>query len=165
MNSAAATPQMQSLLALLQHDEQRRDQAALRHRQAQGLAERARDQAQQLLAYRVDYEARWSAQFNASATTQILHCYRSFMQRLDQAVTQQSRQVEATEARLAQARGALLDAERRVASVRKLIERRAAELQRAGQRRDQKHADELTLRLRWAAGPHAEPQRADLASG
>jgi flagellar FliJ protein len=161
MNADAQTP---TLLALLQRDERERDQSALRHRHAQGVAQRAHDQARQLLTYRTEYEARWAAQCGTGATPQILHYYRSFMQRLDQAVAQQARQVGAAEAQLAQAGDALLEAERRVAAVRKLLERRAAEHRRSGQRRDQKHTDELAQRMRWAADTPAHTLHGDLAN-
>ena len=68
----------------------------------------------------------------------ILQCYRSFMQRLDQAVAMQTRQAEQAELQLAQARRELLESELRVASVRKLIERRAAEMAHVGRQREQK---------------------------
>lgn len=145
------TPQrLESLQLLMQREQQFCDeaQAALRH--ADDAARHARDQHRQLLSYRGEYEARWSAQFHQGGTMDILHCYRSFMQRLDQAVAMQARQAEQAQARQAQARQALLACERRVASVRKLIERRGAELAQAGRRREQKHTDEQAQRMRWS---------------
>jgi flagellar FliJ protein len=125
-------PQMQSLRLLMQREEQQRDQAQAALRQAEDAARRASDQCGQLRAYRGEYEARWSAQFNQGGTMDILMCYRSFMQRLDQAVAMQARQAEQAAAQREQARTVLLESERRVASVRKLLERRAAEQLHAG---------------------------------
>jgi flagellar FliJ protein len=71
------------------------------------------------------------------------------MQRLDQAVALQTRQAELSQAQLAQARRELIESERRLASVRKLMERRAAELAHAGRQREQKQSDELAQRMRW----------------
>ena len=85
----------------------------------------------------------------------ILLCYRSFMQRLDQAVALQTRQAELAELHLAQARHELMESERRLASVRKLIERRAAEIAHAGRQREQKQTDEQAQRMRW----HEHPAR------
>jgi flagellar FliJ protein len=48
-----------------------------------------------------------------------------------------------------QARTVLLESERRVASVRKLLDRRMAEQQQSGRQREQKHNDELAQRMRW----------------
>lgn len=153
MNGELAT--MQALHTLLQHEQTRRDQAALRVHRAEQSAERARAQADQLLSYRAEYETRWAAQFQHRATMEIVHCYRGFMQRLDQAVVQQARQTQGVEAHLDQARRALIEAERQVASVRKLIERRTAEQLRLAGRREQRQADDLALRLRRHPAPHA----------
>jgi len=142
-------PQMQSLRLLMQREEQQRDQAQAALRQAEDAARRASEQNEQLRAYRGEYEARWSAQFNQGGTIDILMCYRSFMQRLDQAVAMQARQAEQAAAQREQARTALLESERRVASVRKLLERRVAEQLHAGRQREQKLSDELAQRMRW----------------
>lgn len=149
---------MASLPTLLAHEERRRDdEAALLHR-AQQAAERAHEQARRLHAYRTEYQGRWSGQFRHGATIEILHCWRSFTQRLDQAIAQQARQVESAEGRLAQARAALLAQEQRCAAVRRLIERRAAELRRGAQQRDRKHSDEIAQRLHWQRQAAAVPQ-------
>jgi flagellar FliJ protein len=150
-------PQIQALNTLAQREQQARDQAVAALRHAEDSAQRARDQATQLMSYRSDYEARWAAQFNRRGTMEIVQCYRSFMQRLDQAVQQQSRVADAAEAQAGQARAALLDHERRLASVRKLIERRATERVHAGRRQEQKHNDELAQRMRWRAAQHSGP--------
>ena len=140
---------LQSLQVLMQREQQRCDQAQSALRRADDAARRAREQRDQLLAYRGEYQARWTAQFHQGGTMDILMYYRSFMQRLDQAVTLQTRQAELSELQLAQARRELMESERRVASVRKLIERRAAELAHAGRQRDQKQTDEQAQRMRW----------------
>ena len=149
------TPQrLESLQLLMQREQQLSDEAQAALRQAGDAARHARGQHRQLLAYRGEYEARWSAQFHQGSTMDILRCYRSFMQRLDQAVAMQARQAELAEHQQAQARQALLACERRVASVRKLIERRGAELAQAGRRREQKHTDEQAQRMRWSRTQH-----------
>ena len=140
---------LQSLQVLMQREQQHCDQAQSALRRADEAARRAREQRDQLLAYRGEYQARWTAQFHQGGTMDILMYYRSFMQRLDQAVALQTRQAELGELQLAQARRELMESERRVASVRKLIERRAAELAHAGRQRDQKQTDEQAQRMRW----------------
>lgn len=142
-------PKIESLQLLLQREQQLCEEAqgALRH--SAEAARRARDQHDQLLTYRSEYEARWTAQFHQGGTMDLLLCYRSFMQRLDQAVAMQARQAQGAEAQLARARQALLDNERRAASVRKLIERRIAELAPAGRRREQQQTDEQAQRMRF----------------
>jgi flagellar FliJ protein len=135
---------------LLQHEQGRRDLAAEALHRAEQSARRSREQAAQLLAYRIEYEARWAAQLRLRASIEIVHCWRAFMQRLDQAVALQARQVQAGEAALGAARRTLLDAERRVAAVRKLIERREAERRAGVRRREHRLEDELAQRMRRA---------------
>lgn len=150
---------VQALNTLLQHEQDRRDQAAERLLRADQAARRAREQAAQLLAYRIEYEARWAAQLRSSASIGIVHCWRAFMQRLDQAVALQTRQVQAGEAALGAARHALVDAERRVATVRRLIERRQAEHRAGVRRREHRLEDELAQRMRLAMAPAADAAR------
>jgi len=143
------TQRMQSLQVLLQREQQHCDQAQSALRRAEDMARSAREQREQLIAYRSEYQSRWTAQFNQGGTMDILLCYRSFMQRLDQAVSLQTRQAELADMHLVQARHELMESERRLASVRKLIERRAAEIAHAGRQREQKQTDEQAQRMRW----------------
>ncbi len=138
---------MAALPTLLVHEERRRDQEAARVRHAEAGARHARAQAEQLGSYRSEYSARWREQLRERAAIEIVQCYRSFLQRLDQAIAQQARQVQQAEQRLAQARAVLLAQEQRCAAVRRLLERRTAAAQLATQRSEQKHADELALRM------------------
>jgi flagellar protein FliJ len=144
-------PGMQSLRTLLLHEQQQRDRAQAALRQADTRARQAREQHAQLCSYRAEYLARWAAQFAAGGSMQIVLCYRSFTQRLDQAVAIQSRQVEQAQAQSDASRIALLEHERRVASVQKLIERRTAEHAQTHRRHEQKQTDDLAQRMRWAA--------------
>jgi len=134
---------------LMQREQQQCDQAQSALQRADESARRAQQQCEQLLAYRGEYEARWSAQFHQGGTMDILMCYRSFMQRLDQAVAMQKRQAEMAERQRLQARQVLMECERRLASVRKLLERRLAELAQLGRQREQKQTDEQAQRMRW----------------
>ena len=140
---------LEPLQLLMQREQQQCEQAQAALRDADQTAQRARQQHEQLATYRGEYETRWSRQFAQGASMDILQCYRSFMQRLDQALALQARQVQVAERQREQARQQLLDSERRAASVRKLIERRLAELAVGGRRREQKLTDEQAQRLRW----------------
>jgi len=146
-----------TLKLMVQHAQQQRDQAQSALRRAAEAAAQAQQQSEQLRGYRDDYQRRWSAQFHQGATMEILQCYRSFMQRLDQAVMMQARQAESAAARQAQARSELIESERRVAAVRKLLERRATEHTQVQRRREQKSNDELAQRLHWQLASAAKP--------
>ena len=71
------------------------------------------------------------------------------MGRLSLAVDQQQTVVTHAGRRVDAARDAVREQELRVASVRKLIERRLAELRMAADRRDQKQTDEFASRAAW----------------
>jgi flagellar FliJ protein len=137
---------MQTLRTLLQREESERDAAIAVLDTAQRQAQAAQLQAEQLLSYRAEYEQRWSRQFAQQGAIEILRCYHGFTQRLAQAIAQQQRVTEHAQAALERARRELQACELRVASVRKLIERRVAEEQRAAARRDQKQTDEAAAR-------------------
>lgn len=137
---------MQTLQQLLEREEAERDQA-LKHLQlAEEQARRARAQAQMLLGYRDEYCQRWSAQFARGGSMSIVQCYQGFMARLEQAIAQQQRDADDAAARVEPCRAQLAARQLRVASVRRLIERRQRALQHAAARREQKLGDEIAAR-------------------
>jgi len=142
----------ESLHTLLELEEKERDQLLTAFQQAQQRARAAQGQVEQLIAYRIEYQQRWTGQFSRAASIEILHCYQSFSLRLGEAIEQQQRIATQAEAHTERARQALTAQEIRVASVRKLIERRVDEQQRAAERRDQKQTDEAAQRVAWQAG-------------
>ncbi len=143
-------PDPRALQTLLEREQHVRDNAALALQQAQTQQLQAQGQVDQLVQYRADYVDRWSLRLSQTATIEILQCYRSFMQRLDQALAQQRGLFDRAQATTAACRAALLDAEMRVAAVQKLLERRANDQRLVVQRRDQKQADEAAQRAGWA---------------
>ena len=143
-----------TLGTLLEHATGERDSAFAASQQAAQQAAQARAQAVQLVEYRSAYEQRWRSQFGQSASIEILRCYTDFSHRLAEAIAQQQRVVAHLDTQAERARELLTEKELRVASVRKLIERRQDELRRAADRRDQKQTDEAaarTLRSRASA--------------
>src|SRR5262245_7279731 len=147
-------PTMHALHQLLDHERRSRDMALLGLRDAESLVERADTQAAQLDAYRDEYVERWKLRFRTEAGSMaLMQCYQGFMQRLEQAITQQRAAVQMAQTRLEQARQALTDNERRVASVQKLIERRILQEQRHDARREQSATDEQALRAHAGREP------------
>jgi flagellar FliJ protein len=134
------------LQTLLQRAEADRDTALGVLRQAEALVQQAEAQARQLNDYRSEYDLRWTDRFRQSGTPELLHCRRGFGQRLDQAIAHQHTNTHQLGNRVQQAREVLLAREQRVAAVRKLIERRRAELLKIAARRDQRHTDEAAQR-------------------
>jgi len=138
-----------TLMTLLEQAEKERDVALAQQQQQQRALEAAQTQAQQLHAYRADYEQRWQGRFAQQGQAELVQCYHGFVVRLNEAIAHQGRVAEHAGRQLERARAALQQHEVRVASVRKLIERRVAELTRAGERREQRSLDELASRAAW----------------
>jgi flagellar protein FliJ len=143
----------QALHTLLDHAEHQRDQALAALIQAENGASRLRQQATQLHAYRNEYRARHPAQGGRIASIGLLRCHQDFMARLEQAMTQQQDQLRAAEEQISALRAELVALETRVASVRKLIERRAAERERIAERQEQRRIDDAVVRRGGGDGP------------
>jgi flagellar FliJ protein len=140
---------LHTLTVLLGQNERQRDLGLAEHQRAQTASATAAAQAEQLLAYRRDYEQRWSAQFCREGKIELVRCYQSFMERLTQAVEQQSAVATHAAQQADRALTTLCAIELRCASVRKLIERRLLEQRLAADRRDQKQTDEFAARAAW----------------
>ena len=139
----------QSLNLLLEQAENERDAALAALQRARNAADAAQAQVEGLLTYRGDYQKRWSQQFGQSGAIEIVHCYRSFNERLDHAIEHQQRVAQHAQAQCECARDELQQRELRVASMKKLIERRVQEQRRLAERRDQKMTDESAQRSAW----------------
>jgi flagellar FliJ protein len=140
---------LQPLMALLAQTEHERDEAWAALQRAAEAQQQAAAQCEQLLAYRREYEQRWSAQFQAGGRIELVHCYRGFMDRLTQAVEQQQRIAEHAVTQAERARTNLAEHEVRVGAVRKLIERRRQEMRVAAERTEQQQTDEFATRMAW----------------
>ena len=140
---------LQPLSALLSHAERERYEALAHRQHMQQALESARTQAEQLVAYRRDYEQRWAQRFTEAGQVQLLHSYHGFVTRLTQAIEHQQRVVVQAERQLERALETLQQQELRVASVLKLVERRVAEIEKAGAQREQRSLDELASRAAW----------------
>lgn len=140
----------QALQSLLAHAERERNGAMSEAKRIEMEHRHAQRQAEQLLAYRCDYEQRWNRSFAADGGgIAIVQCYQGFMDRLGAAIDAQQRVVAMTAQRLAGAQAHWQQQEIRVASVRKLIERREAEARGDEARREQKQQDEHATRSAW----------------
>jgi flagellar FliJ protein len=142
-------PTLQPLQVLLEQAEQDRDEALARQVQAERALQAAQAQQAQLHDYRSEYENRWGSQFRQGVTMTLVQCYQDFVGRLHGAVDLQGQQVERAQHALERVRHETLAAELRVASVRKLMERREGALLRQSDRRDQKSQDEMASRAAW----------------
>lgn len=142
-------PDTHTLQVLLEREEADRDTLLIALRQAQRHQVRVDEQMAQFEQYRTEYVARWQQEFQHQGGIEILHCYRSFMQRLDDAVAQLSAQQTHAQASVRRAQTMLLEAETRIAALRKLIERRIENHELGERRREQKYTDEIAQRASW----------------
>lgn len=138
--------ELHPLLALLAQTEKERDQALVHSQRLADAQRAAQAQTEQLLAYRSDYEKRWGEQFSREGRIELLRCYQGFVERLSLALQQQTRIAADATQQAERAADALREYEIRVASVRKLIERRVNEVQRKLNQREQKQSDEFASR-------------------
>jgi flagellar protein FliJ len=137
-----------TLATLLEQAESQRNIALAAFNQARTRRDEARAQAQDLDAYRRDYTARWSGQFQrASAALEVMRSYHQFAGRLDLAIAQQAQALTICEQALARANDVLAAHELRVASVRKLIERRMQDARLLSAQREQRASDDLRARV------------------
>ena len=133
---------LQGLQTALDSAESARDQAIQNHFSTTEGVRRLRAQSQQLLAYRLEYQQRWTTQFKQLAAIEVVTSYQRFVARLDQAIDQLHQQTLHAEQEEVQARELLISHETRVASVRKLIDRRRqAQVHKLG-RQDQRQTDD-----------------------
>jgi flagellar protein FliJ len=139
MNHPADTATLHTLHELHQRE---RDAAAARLAQAENAAAHHRRQLEQLRSYRAEYDARSPA----------LHEGLVAAQQLDQAIAHQRGVLDAHERRVAELREERLHAERRLAAVGKLIDRRHVAHHRIEQRRDQQRTDEAAQRALASRG-------------
>ena len=134
------------LTTLLDQAESQRNIALAAFSHARARRDEARTQARELEAYRDDYTARWNGQFQRTgAALEVVRSYHQFAGRLELAITQQAHALTVCEQALARANDVLAAHELRVASVRKLIERRAHEARATLAQREQRASDDLRL--------------------
>ena len=152
---------LESLVILMAEAERARDLALAEQIRLKSADAAARTQADELLVYRREYEQRWSAQFCREGQIELVRCYQGFMLRLTEAIEQQTRTAAHAALQLARAEATLREHEVRAAAVRKLIERRVSEGQRAAERQQQKTSDELASRVAWSRAAAARQARAE----
>ena len=144
-----------TLSLLLERAEGERDTAAQALHGASAQAQAAHAQHVELAGYRQDYRQRWTESFAQATTMDIVGCYQSFGQRLNQAVDTQGHVASHADQRQVRAREALRQAELRVAALRQLIARRQAEAAKVDQRREQRATDEFAARAHLRRIAHA----------
>ncbi|MGQ9724596.1 MAG: flagellar export protein FliJ [Tepidimonas sp.] len=132
---------------LLELAQRRRDEAAqaLAHvrRERQG----AEVQMAQLHAYTQDAQTRWHQRATAGVTATLLATHRQFMAKLEDAVTFQTQVLQQLDERIARREKLLIEAERTLATLQRVQQRRLSDWHQHLRRVEQKANDEVASLL------------------
>lgn len=135
-------PDLSPLLVAIEVAERKRDEARHTLQDALLAQQSARAQLDQLRGYARETEARWGVRADTRMQPEVLYHHYQFMGRLDHAAGLQDGVVDAHAQRVEQATRAVLAAELRLASLRKVVEARRKDMLLQQARRDQKQTDE-----------------------
>ena len=120
----------------------KRDAARQVLQDMQRVAQAGQAQLEQLSGYAQETQGRWGMREGGTVQPEVMYHHYQFMNRLGHAASIQNGVVGDQSARVQAAQRALLDAELRLASLRKVVEKRRNDLALQQQRRDQKQTDE-----------------------
>jgi flagellar FliJ protein len=149
--------ELRTLLLLLEQAERERDAALAQCTEAQTRLGRAQAQADELQRFDGQYHQRWQQEGQNGLGIETLRCYQSYGQRVLEAIAQQGQLIQHLDQRLQACQAELQARELRLASLRKLIERRQQQLLQLQERQDQKITDEWAARSALGArGPHRQ---------
>lgn len=122
--------------------ERQRDGARHALRDVRASAAAAQEQMEQLETYANETQARWGMRAGASVAPEVLFHHRHFIGRLEHAMELQAKVLADHTQRVLASEGALLAAELRLATLKKLVSKRQSEKELVERRRDQKQTDE-----------------------
>ena len=133
---------LNALAVAIEVAERKRDAARKVLQDAMAAQQAARAQLDQIEDYARETEARWGMKADTAMQPEVMYHHDQFMDRLGHAAGMQTGVVGEHAGRVEAARRALLDAELRLASLRKVVDKRRRDLELAQTRRDQKQTDE-----------------------
>lgn len=133
---------LNALMVAVDVASRKRDEARRLLQDAQGAQQAAQDQLNQLQGYARETEGRWGMRANAAVQPEVMFHHYQFMDRLGHAAGLQTTVVGEHASRVQAATRSLLEAELRLASLRKVVEKRQQDHERLQMRREQKQTDE-----------------------
>lgn len=133
---------LSALIVAVEIASRKRDEARHVLQEALAVQQAAQAQLNQLQDYARETEQRWGMQEDTRVQPEVMYHHYQFMDRLGHAAGLQTGVVGDQAARVENARHGLMDAERRLASLRKVVEQRRRELEQAQARMEQKQTDE-----------------------
>jgi flagellar FliJ protein len=99
----------------------------------------------QLEQYAAETEQRWTRTAQVSTTAELLHHHYQFMARLQQAISLQTNVIAGASRNVQAAEQRMLQAELRLASLKLVLAKRLAEMEKLRQRQEQKLTDEFAM--------------------
>ena len=133
---------LNALAVAVEAASRKRDDARRVLHDTQAAQQAALAQLEQLEGYARETEARWGVKADTAMKPEVMYHHYQFMNRLGHAAGIQTGVVGDHAHRVEAARQALLQAELRLASLRKVVDKRRQELELAQMRREQKQTDE-----------------------
>lgn len=133
---------LRALMVAIEAAERQRDDALRVLQTARSAQQAAQGQFDQLQGYAAETDGRSGMRPNVTMAPEVMFHHYQFMGRLQHAITLQSTVVADQEIRVSTAQSALLAAELRLTSLKKLTEKRRQEIAQAQARREQKQTDE-----------------------
>ncbi len=122
--------------------ERQRDAARQAVQDVERAHQAARQQLDQLEGYAAETQGRWGFSADAAIKPEVMYHHYQFMDRLSHAIGMQGGVIEGHAGRAQAAAQALLQAELRLASLKKVLEKRQREIDLVQTRREQKETDE-----------------------
>ena len=149
---------LNSLAVAVEVASRKRDDARQALQDMLAAQQAARAQLDQLEDYARETQARWGMKADTTMKPEVMYHHYQFMNRLGHAASIQAGVVGDQAGRVESAQRALLEAELRLTSLRKVVDKRRHDLELQQMRRDQKQTDErAALQYRTASqGPQGQ---------
>jgi len=149
---------LNAFLVAVELAERQRDEARQALQDARNARQAAQQQLDQIESYAQETQNRWGLRADAAVKPEVMYHHYQFMDRLAYASGLQSSVVGDQAGRVDAAAQVLLQAELRVTSLKKVVEKRKREMEHLQSRRDQKQTDErASLQFRSAgSGPSGQ---------
>ncbi|SFF28929.1 flagellar export protein FliJ [Paracidovorax wautersii] len=133
---------LQAFLVAVEMAERQRDAARQALQDIRRTRHAAQQQFDQLQGYAEEIQDRWGAREDMVVKPEVMHHQYQFMDRLGQAIGMQNGVLDEQAGRVHAAEQRLLQAELRLASLKKVVDKRRRELEQLQARREQKQTDE-----------------------
>lgn len=138
---------LKSIQVVIDLATQRRDHAGTQLAAAMHALEQAQAQLTQLVDYTAEGQAKWMARSTQGVSGVLVQHQRAFSQKLQEAVDFQNQVIRQKQATVTSAQNILQQAERELATLKKVVERTIQAQQAIVRKREQKQVDEMAMSM------------------